>query len=216
MKRNEIIAVLGHKGCGKSWIMARHLEEQRRFAVWDPASTFAGPYAENKVHNATLYRTAGDHLRAVAEHGHVGRSVIQAPRESFLPWLSAMTKVADCCIAIDELSLFCSPHKKPAALLELVRIGRHRRIDQLYSARRPAEVPRDVTAQADFLIVGRTFEPTDTDYLKAFCGEKLAEHAKNLSPRVFVTFKPGEEWHGAKQRTGARGGRKGRARAKPR
>lgn len=189
-RRNVVRVVFGHKGYGKSYRVARIVREHKGdVAVWDPMSDFAGRRAGNPVRSLTLYLSARDHLLDVAKSGRVGRVAIQAPHDQFLPWLRAMLKARDCMIVVDEVSLFCSPSKLPAEIGELVRMGRHRNLDQVFVSQRPADVPRILTSNADELILFGIREPRDLDYLRKVSGDALARAVQALPKRRCIVYR---------------------------
>lgn len=81
----------------------------------------------------------------------------------------------DVLLIIEEADLYCSPSSIDESLDRLIRYGRHRKIDLCFVSRRPAEVHRNVTAQADEIISFRQTEPRDLEYFK-----KLTDHWEDL------------------------------------
>jgi hypothetical protein len=75
--------------------------------------------------------------------------------------------LTDYLLVVEETSMICGPSVKPRELMRLLRYGRHRNISQLYIARRPSELPRDLTAQSDLVVTLQQTEPVDLKYLRA-------------------------------------------------
>ncbi len=94
------------------------------------------------------------------------------PPEHALEVLEVCGAFQDVLLVLDEAQRYCSPSTMPPALDVLVNEGRHRAISQLYIARRPAEINRDVTANADYIAIYRTREPRDVEYLRAYVGTR--------------------------------------------
>jgi len=69
---------------------------------------------------------------------------------------------------IDEIDMISSPTSIPKELDSLIRYGRHQEVDIIATARRPAEVHRNLTANSDDIYVYQTHEPRDLSYLSRF------------------------------------------------
>ena len=98
--------------------------------------------------------------------------------------LSVLRVVAhwhDALIVVEETSRYCSPFHLPTEIETLIRYGRHSNLDQLYVARRPAEIHRDLTSNADFVATFRQWEPRDVQYLRSLVGMH-GEIASTLPP----------------------------------
>ncbi len=67
---------------------------------------------------------------------------------------------------VDETSKFCSPSSIDDNLARMIRYGRHWGQNLMFVSRRPQEVHRDVTAQADCLVVFSMAENRDVDYIE--------------------------------------------------
>lgn len=78
--------------------------------------------------------------------------------------------VENCMIVWEEVDNFIGPGKLPPWAFRLVNEGRHRGVRIIATARRPARVSRDLTANASRLIVFRTTEPVDLKYLREYVG----------------------------------------------
>lgn len=184
VRRNEVICVFGRKGSGKSYSIKQRLlrvPESRALWVWDPVSEYAGPAAEVPLPGAQLFGSMRDFLTEAA-NGRIGkRIVMQAPRHEFDQFCRFAYKAGRVTVVVDEVNLFCSPSKCPEPLLELLRIGRHAEVDLIFAARRPAEVSRDLTAQADRIVAFRTTEPNDLDFFARVCGKWFAETLPDLA-----------------------------------
>lgn len=96
-------------------------------------------------------------------------------QDDMLDILDMAWELEDYLLVIEETSLVCgTPPYLNRQLGVLVRYGRHRRISQIYIARRPTEIPRDLTAQSDLIVTFHQKEPRDLQYLQA-CGFNPAE-----------------------------------------
>jgi hypothetical protein len=156
---NLIIGLFGTKGSGKSTLARAIVEEHSRVIVCD----MLGEYDAD-----TIACSVEDAIKCLVEHEHASTfsvSVRLSELEDYLDVLEVAYELTDTLVVLEEASFLCSASNFPPELSKLVRYGRHRRISQLYISRRPAEVARDVTAQADVLVTFRQREPRDLDYL---------------------------------------------------
>jgi hypothetical protein len=156
---NVIIALFGTKGSGKSELSKKIVEEYSRVIAVD----MLGEYDLDQV-----ACSVDDAINVLVEHEQSSAfslSVRLPETDDYLDVLECAYEMTDTLIVVEEASFLCSASSFPPELSKLVRYGRHRRISQLYISRRPAEVSRDVTAQADVLVTFRQREPRDLDYL---------------------------------------------------
>ena len=79
---------------------------------------------------------------------------------------SLRPELPDVCLLVDEVSYWSKPAWTCSGLSQLIRYGRHLRVDLIAVCRRPAETSRELSSQADELIIqGRVVEPGDLQYL---------------------------------------------------
>lgn len=189
MKRgNDITVLVGAKNSGKSTrARAIALERPRRIVV-DPmrehsrlgvvVRTFDAlvRYVEPLRHSryAVVYQGMSDEDRDAI----ISLTVAGAPEEAALP---------DVTLFVDEVDRLCSPQFIPDGLRKVVNYGAHYGVSLIAAARRPRSFHRDITANADRILIGRTQEPADADYLREFIGVELAERVKAITPAA-----PGE------------------------
>lgn len=98
------------------------------------------------------------------------------------PWLARIAyEVGALCLVAEEISWAISPAKMPVEVETLIRYGRHRDVELVGISRRPAEVNRDLTANANDVYIFRTHEPRDIAYFKSLIGGD-ADTLPNLPP----------------------------------
>jgi hypothetical protein len=90
-------------------------------------------------------------------------------------------------VLIEEADLRCSPQYMVPALDKLIRYGRHWGVSIVALARRPAEISRHLTAQADTIVSFQTVEPRDLDFFRARCSDAFAELLPRLEPYAWVS-----------------------------
>ena len=82
---------------------------------------------------------------------------------------------------IEEVAMLCTPSYQPPALDRIIRLGRHRRLDVVWTAQRMAEVSRRITSATDLFILFAHTEPRDLDAIAARCGPEVADQVAGLS-----------------------------------
>lgn len=75
-------------------------------------------------------------------------------------------ELKDVDVVIDEVDKICNANYVSPALFQIINFGRHDRVSLYTSARRPADVARTLTSNADEIVSYRIEEPADLDYLK--------------------------------------------------
>jgi len=186
---NRVRVIFGRKGSGKSYYIKGRVRREPRLIVWDLLSEYAGLYSDRPLRDATLVYSAAQ-LADLAGRRPLGRVVVQAPREEAPLVFRFARRAGDLTLVVDEVNLYCSPSGADPELLELLRLGRHARLDLYLAARRPAEVHRDVTAQADEITVFRTTESRDLDYFSRLAGQDFADRLTTLPRWHSTTWAP--------------------------
>ena len=102
--------------------------------------------------------------------------------------LNKVWNIGNMLISLDEVGVWMSSAYIPPALSSLLRYGRHRRLDMIFVARRPTELNRMVTAQADTFYVFHTHESRDLTYLDATISQDVSEAAQKLRVYEYVKF----------------------------
>ena len=89
------------------------------------------------------------------------RSVLRLDDGDFSRLAEVVYRVGNVLFCIEEVDLYATPHEIDHWLSRLVRHGRHRAVELLVVSRRPAEISRHLTANADEIFVGQFHEPRD-------------------------------------------------------
>jgi hypothetical protein len=97
-----------------------------------------------------------------------------------------------CVVLLEEADLITRPGQEPPVFQDLVARGRHEGIELVAVTRRPAEVSRIITSQAEEFYCFRTQEPRDVTYLRSYIGEAAAEATKGLTKFNYVAWQGGE------------------------
>ena len=190
---NTVIFVAGRKGSGKSTLVREISHEFPRVVALDSLGEYDtrerfqvldGPQeiAEGmlRVEGAQTFRVS---LRA-------------DDTETLLRALDLVYEMPGVLVIVEETSLYCSPSHLPPEISRLVRYGRHRDISQVYVARRPSEIHRDLTAQADVIVSFVQHEQRDVAYLRAVAGPE-AEAVQRLPRFRFMAWGDQEKFPAA-------------------
>ena len=169
---NFVASIFGQRGAGKTTLAQKIAREYSRVIYLD----LLGQYGGDKV-----YSVEGFCQWAEAKHEDetFEVSIRLDDTDDYLQVLHVAYEIVDYLLVAEETSYFCSPAGMPRELSKIVRYGRHRKISQLYLARRPSELHRDLTAQSDVIVSFYQHEPRDIAYLAA-CGVENAERVRHL------------------------------------
>ena len=165
-RQNQIIAVFGRKGSGKTTLIRKIIVPARRLLVYDKLNEFdAGQVFYDPQ---ALY----DYVIKAPKFQAVYRPVDTA---FGVDWLARLAlALGDCVITIDEVDLYASTYYMSEALYNIIHIGRHFNTSIVMASRMPQRIRNDITAQADVII---TFEQQGRplDYILEFADEPGAE-----------------------------------------
>lgn len=161
---NRIILLFGQKGCGKTYLANKLCQALyqagHRIICVAPSAGF------NFIEGPIITQAYPGEYEKLA-----GRSVVVHPSNDIAAELaiSFAWNLGRCTLVIDEIDLYCTPWDVYGDLLNIIKYGRHKEINLIGIAQRPANVNRSLTAQADVKIIFRITEPTDLKYLQKFC-----------------------------------------------
>lgn len=100
---------------------------------------------------------------------------------------------AETLVIFDEMDTFWPARQPAGAISNVVQLGRNRGISWVGTTRRPAEIHRSITAALTHITTFRMEEPGDLDYLKAYAGGRIAEHAKRLRRYEYISLDTGTQ-----------------------
>jgi hypothetical protein len=188
--QNRIVAVAGRKGSGKSTLTREILQHSRRLFVFDTMGEHL--WVPDPFHNldeAWVY---------IAMHGgdpapFIGSFISEDAREDALETnfgeiCRAVYESGNMTFAVEELPMLSSPNYVPPAFDALIRLGRHRCVNILYTGQRLSECPRRVTAATDVFILFSHTEPRDLDAIAERCSPEVANFVSALGEHEFLVF----------------------------
>lgn len=107
-------------------------------------------------------------------------------------FLEICYEIKDCWIVIEECNMrgVLNVREPSPIAIDLVNFGRNKGISLICAAKRPAQVNRELTAQADIIISFRQDEPNDIKYLREFCGPSVEEITTRLQAHDWAIVYP--------------------------
>lgn len=184
--QNRIIGILGRKGSGKSCMLRQVVAEVCRLLVFDPLCEH-GEICPNRLDSierlvAFLRWTRG---KPVWRAHFVPHGDLYDQFDLFCRWVyhrGGMT------LAIEEVPMFVHPNWAPMGFSEILRLGRHRQINMVWTAQRAAEVARQVTACTDVFVLFSQTEARDLDALAQRCGPEIAVKVARLGLHDYLVW----------------------------
>jgi len=176
--QNRIVGVVGRKGSGKSTRVHDLLLYCPRFVVFDVMGEHAG---ENDNRLESLSRLA-EFLKWSREQPTFGGTYVPSGElDEEIEEVSRLVYAhGDLCFVCEEVPLYAQAGYMPPLFGKLIRTGRHRQIDILWTAQRAAEVPRTATSLTDLWVLFSQTEPRDLSALADRCGREVADRVAGL------------------------------------
>jgi hypothetical protein len=178
-----VTVVLGKRGSGKSEYVKRNILpdlKTENYIIFDPLAEYGKfgvicesfPEMENYIETQ---RAKGKKYHAILRF------------EETDEWERAfyLYKLGNLTMLIEEIDWHCSPLKISPGLEKNLKYGRHYNCDIVAISRRPAEINRLITSQAQLMIVFEITEPKDIEYLKKTgFDETEIENRKKYEPLI--------------------------------
>lgn len=167
-RRNEIIFVSGQRGSGKTFWTRRFCEEHVRIMIFDPMSE----YRSAATHSYSELEPFLEYMRRASKRSVVDVSFDPLDTlECFRFFCRCALALGNVYVVIEEVDLFCRPSIMPKELEALIKYGRHKGVNLVAIARRPAEVGRLLTSQATRYVIFNQIEPKDIAYWRSILGD---------------------------------------------
>jgi hypothetical protein len=190
LKRNRIDTIISRKGAGKSVLMQYLiLTNPRSCIIFDPTMSLQN--FKNRIFfnyerwGAIGFKKLLNHIgtRLYSQKIDIVINNCLEPEE-ILQILYYSPKVQGIGIVMDEIDLYYSAQMSQRSVLyAILNIGRHKSFDFVGVCRRPANCPRALTSQSDYIYLGiHNQEPNDLKYLQTFINQKalLCYNSLNL------------------------------------
>jgi hypothetical protein len=179
---------------GKSTYVRTHvLDREPRFLCYDHMGEFFGSG------NGTVVYSVADTIDFFSSHrSGVARCYLVSAHpsmEEFRLVCKVPFAFPGMTIILDELDQFAGPMFPPEEFTRLVHFGRHADAAVVGVARRPADLARAFTSQAQRFVVFRQTEPKDITYLRSILGPQV-EKVKELPALEYLAFEGGHVFRG--------------------
>jgi hypothetical protein len=185
--------VFGRRGSGKS-VLSRELLAQ---AV--KSGRKIGVMVDTLLEHVDLPQIDIHSLRLLVSGGYCSVVRVAVPDvEHFGQVRDALRDTAEqspgVVLAIDEVSYWTKPNQTAPALSDLIRYGRHWRVDLLGVARRAAETSRELTSQADELYTFAVHEPRDLAYFGEIMPAEVCAKIPALGQYEYIKYQINGTW----------------------
>lgn len=189
----------GRKGEGKSHLLARRAANFPRRLVWDFADEFFGVYPD--AYECLTFAHVCDALEDAALEKKKRWTIVASLSVDDIARVCALLSPAGrprsgvaaaaggVCVECGECEIV-APNSKAfrPAISELIHRGRHSRVSVLFGTRRPRDVSRLMTSQADVITCFRQQEPADVEYLASVIGVIAAEGLATLNKYDHIQY----------------------------
>jgi hypothetical protein len=177
--QNQIVGVVGRKGSGKSTRVRTLLKYCPRVFVWDPMGDHSDLLPD-------VFEGIDQDLFDYFDEARAAKTFAC----DYIPSRDLETEFDEICdviydygrmlFCIEEAPLICKAGYMPPVFGRMVRTGRHRYLDLLWTAQRASEVSRTLTSATDLWIFYSQTEPRDLDAIAERCGSEVAARVANL------------------------------------
>jgi len=174
---SPITVVLGQRGSGKTSWVKKQLPALPRFVLWN---TVNDDYTGFEIVSDTealfeyVWKRRDSILQVVINYlEEKGEEDKEA--EGFAFVCKLVEAVENVCFIVEEVDTYATSATIPYELKRLLKIGRHYGVSMIAVSRRPAEINRLITSQAQRFICFKTIEPNDVRYLRSIIGEPATE-----------------------------------------
>jgi len=172
--KNTLTGIFGHKGSGKTYHAMAAFRASRRAIAFDTLGEYRAGLVTDSRKDLLDFVEKNKTFRVAFKPG-TGAQLIS----DFNFAADAVYELGDCDFYVEEIDYFCAPNFNEPGLDKLIRYGRHRGINVIYTARRFQEVSRHLTAQSDVFVMFRIAEPVDLDAIRKRFGRKISQKIRH-------------------------------------
>ncbi len=175
--QNVHVSIVGRKGSGKSTELRRIMESLPRIVLWDPMAEHS--WCPNPMKNIVRLREFFRWARGKERFGarFIAHSDLPGAFDGFANLVYQAGRLV---VGVEEVPMISQPNWLPDGFDRLVRLGRHRGIDLVWTAQRMSEVARRLTAATDIFILYAHREPRDVSAIAERCGVEVADRVSRL------------------------------------
>ena len=163
--------------------MKELIKDYSRLIIYDPMIEYSSSTYK-------IFNRQSDLIRFLKEKGDSFFRVVYIPDDpqaDFHFICNLVYCMYDVVFACEEIDMGTSSNYTPPPLVKIICQGRHKGISHFGTTRRPTEVPKLLTSQANKLYIFKTHEPRDVDYFKQVMGEN-SEQIRNLKEYQYLYY----------------------------
>ena len=183
-RRTSITFVSGMRGSGKTYWTRRFALDQGRVMIFDPMSE----YGSATQHHISELGAFLDYMETASSSSLLDVAFDPLDHATAIRYFCRCALVVrNVTVIIDELDIFCRPNLVPLELEKLIKYGRHCGVSIVGVSRRPSEVARLFTSQANRFVVFRQIEPRDIVHWRSILGD-LAHEIPTLPDYHYIDW----------------------------
>lgn len=180
MSKAAISVIFGARGYGKSTRAREIVRGKKRLIVVDTLGEHGAGRKKIKTPSELVAAVKADsfNLALQFDDAHFG-----------FDWACRVARaVRNATLMVDEVDNYVTAGGAPPPFDWLVRYGRHNGVELVCIARRPPDVWRNLTANADYIYAFYTIEPNDVRYFEKYIGQSSARGLRDLKPYNYLCY----------------------------
>lgn len=187
MIEKKIIPIFGKRGSGKSFLVKKLIESEKRLLIFDTLGEYT---------NGVVFE---DPRKLLEFWRNVYRKSFRLiyrplnPQEELDPLAELVFDLGNMTMVIEEIDCYCTPYEISDAMAHIIQRGRHQGITLIGVTQRPFGIHRLITSQAKEIYVFNTNEPRDRDYLRMLLGTEIDAKLDALQQYQYVKWTDGKE-----------------------
>jgi hypothetical protein len=184
--QNKIVGVVGRKGSGKSTIFRRIVERSPRLFVFDSCGEHSDwiPNTSRTLEGANRFLGWAS-LQDLFAGSFVPEDDVEGSFDQIALWIYEQGGMT---LGVEEIPFLCDATHVPPALDRIVRLGRHREVNMVYTGQRMAEIARRLTAATDVFVLFQHTEPRDVEAIADRCGAEIAQQVLELPMHGYLVW----------------------------
>lgn len=186
--RNRIVGIAGRKGSGKSTLttaILRLCNRQFDFDTMGEHSWIPDQFRDLPQAELFIYEYGTGEGQFIGSYVPEGDDDLES---DFSVICTAVYETGNMTFVVEELPMLSQPNYVPKRFDKLIRLGRHRAVNIVYTGQRLSECPRRVTAATDVFILFSHTEPRDLDAIAERCDPSVATMVTELGDHEFLVW----------------------------